>query len=1311
MATTANSTGYGPRRALIFSGEESKYELWEVKFLAHMRLQKLYNVFVPSEGDTEASAAKKADAFAELVQCLDDRSLSLIIREAKDDGPKALEVLRQHYQGKGKPRVISLYTELTTLKKTDNESVVDYVIRAETAATALRNADEAVSDALLIAMVLKGLPSNYKTFSAIVVQQDEKITFTEFKVSLRSYVENEKSRNGGQETGDNIMALQEGERFDGACFKCGKRGHKKSECRSKSGKNGKWCNRCRSKTHDTKECRLSTGKNDTAKKAEDKGQASKKTEDNEHTFTFKVSDGSDCGKSINNNLLVDTGATSHIVNDRSKFISFDNAFDPRAHVIELADGSKAKVVSGIGVAKIKLHDVNGSPHDLILNNALYVPSYKQDIFSVNAAVEEGGSLSLDKRNKRFKSSDGAAFNIEQVGRLYYLNSISTSKNSASTLLDWHRILGHCNFSDVKKLEGVADGMKITSHVEVECKTCTAGKMNQMRNRNPDRRAKAPLDLVHSDLAGPINPVGKDGFSYALSFVDDFSGVIMIYFLKNKSNTVEATQQFLADMAPLGQVKCIRSDNGGEFTSHRFKSLLRENKIKHETCAPYSPHQNGTAERAWFSLFNMARCLLLDAKLPKMLWTYAVMASAYIRNRCFNDRLGKTPYEAMTGLRPNLSNMHVFGAVCYAYIQNPKKLEPRSREGIFVGYDKNSPAYLVYFPESMKVEKVRCVKFFDSPEFEDTGKNGQVEDEIDTIPRVTPHNEQQNIIDEEKPATPPVGNVARYPTRTRNKPTYLDEYVVDSTTNLAVDYCYRMNDIPKCYSQAVNAPDSICWKRAMDEEINSLESNDTYTLTELPPTRDVVGGKWVYTIKSGPNNEETYKARYVAKGYSQIPGVDYHETFAPTARMSSIRVLVQHAVQNSMIVHQMDVKAAYLNAPIDCDIYVEQPKGYEKTGKNGEKLVCKLNKSLYGLKQSGRNWNATLHDYLSREGFVQSLADPCVYRKVVDNDAKKCIILVIWVDDLIISASNHELMVSVKKSLSDKFKMKDLGVLHWFLGTEFICSDSMIEMKQSRYIKRILERFGMHDSKPKATPSILGFDKFIDMESPPLEDPNMYRQIVGSLIYTMTGTRPDLCHIVTKLSQHMSKPTVASLNAAKHVLRYLKGTSSLSLKFRRTDHPLELVGFSDSDWGGSVSDRKSISGYGFQLSQSGPLVSWKSKKQQTVALSTCEAEYTALAETVQEGKFLKQLCVDLGILQVSNSILINADNQSAIKLAKNPAFHKRSKHIDVKFHFIRSEVQLGAVSLSYIASEDNLADIFTKPVSKVRLDKFKHFICN
>ena len=378
---SVNSIGYGPRRALaLFNGDETKYELWEVKFLAHMRLQKFYEVFVP--GENEPTTTKIADAFAELVQCLDDRSLSL--REARDDGPRALEVLRQHYKGKGNTRVIALHTELTTLKKGDGESTVDYVIRAETAATALREADEVISDALLVPMVLKGLPNNFKTFSAIVVQRDKEMTFSEFKTQLRSYEESEKSRNEKNE--DNVMTTKINEKFGGSCFKCGKKGHKKSECWSKTkagGKSGKWCNHCKTKSHETKECRANSNKNESAKKAEDQKEKSSEKND-EHAFAFRVSDSS--GKSINSNLLVDSGATSHIINDKSKFVTFDS--NSNSHVIELADGSKANVVTGRGEAKVKLFDINGSLHDIILHNALYFPTYQQDIFSVNAAVKK-----------------------------------------------------------------------------------------------------------------------------------------------------------------------------------------------------------------------------------------------------------------------------------------------------------------------------------------------------------------------------------------------------------------------------------------------------------------------------------------------------------------------------------------------------------------------------------------------------------------------------------------------------------------------------------------------------------------------------------------------------------------------------------------------------------------------------------------------------------------------------------------------------------------------------------------------------------
>ena len=398
---------------------------------------------------------------------------------------------------------------------------------------------------------------------------------------------------------------------------------------------------------------------------------------------------------------------------------------------------------------------------------------------------------------------------------------------------------------------------------------------------------------------------------------------------------------------------------------------------------------------------------------------------------------------------------------------------------------------------------------------------------------------------------------------------------------------------------------------------------------------------------------------------------------------------------------MDVKTAYLNALIDCEIYLEQPEGYEVYSRSGMKLVCKLKKSLYGLKQSGRNWNNMLHVYLLDEGFEQSQADWCVYRRLRDGSEA---ILVIWVDDIIIAASNVFTVNSVKSSLCLRFKMKNLGKLSWFLGIEFKCEDDWIEMNQKSYLERVLSKFKMEDCKPKATPCELGSNKVLSEDSTELADARLYREIVGSLIYCMTATRPDLCYSVTKLSQHMANPTKAHLNMAKHVLRYIKGTLDYSVKFQKSDVPLKLSGFCDADWGASE-DRRSITGYGFQLSESGPLISWKSKKQQSVALSTCEAEYMALAAAVQETKFLRQLLKDMIGCEEKESVVLYVDNQGAIALAKNPVQHQRSKHIDIKYHFVRLEVQKGVLQLEYVPSEDNVADVFTKPVTRVRLNKF------
>ncbi|KAK3788830.1 hypothetical protein RRG08_032853 [Elysia crispata] len=409
-----------------------------------------------------------------------------------------------------------------------------------------------------------------------------------------------------------------------------------------------------------------------------------------------------------------------------------------------------------------------------------------------------------------------------------------------------------------------------------------------------------------------------------------------------------------------------------------------------------------------------------------------------------------------------------------------------------------------------------------------------------------------------------------------------------------------------------------------------------------------------------------------------------------------------------MVHQMDVKTAYLNAPIDCELYVEQPEGYVKTNEQGEKLVWKLRKSLYGLKQSGRNWNNLLHSHLIADGFTQSLVDTCVYVKNSHDENEMCIVLV-WVDDIVLVTKSEVAMTNMKKSLSKHFHMKDLGPISWFLGIEFEHEKDSISMGQAQYINKLLKKFNMESCKPKQTACDMNINKLLsqthDDTGSVKTNPKQYKEIVGSLIYIMTATRPDLCFVVTKLSQYLSMPSDRHMIVAKHVLRYLKATIQQKLTFRKAVDNLSLSSFCDSDWGNSE-DRKSITGYCFTLSREGPLISWKSKKQQSVALSSCEAEYMAMSSATQEGKFLLALINDMNIDLHVHDFTLNCDNQGAIALSKNPVHHQRSKHIDIRYHFVRDEISNGLMKVQYVPSEENLADVFTKPVSKVKMQKFK-----
>ena len=999
------------------------------------------------------------------------------------------------------------------------------------------------------------------------------------------------------------------------------------------------------------------------------------------------------------------------------------------------------------------------------------------------------------------ANDGTVFEIKCRGSLFYLTS-ATYVKIARDLQSWHQVLGHCNTPDIVKLESIVDGMKIGARNKFHCEPCVLGKLNQTVSKKPALRGTEPLEYVSSDVCGPITPVSSDGLRYVTSFIDNYSGFIFLYFCKQKSDVTQCLEKFLADVSPVGrvkhlldisgvdEVKKLRSDGGGEYMGKQFKDVLIKNKIKHEQSAPYSPHQNGVAERSWRTLFDMSRCLLIESNLSQELWPYALLASAYVRNRCYVERLSQTPYYALTGKKPDLSKLHKFGTVCYSVEQHRRKLDPKSKRGIFVGYDKESPAFLVYCPDVQRVRKCRDVKFTDMLPSEidandqsrnlnknvtnisnkggsDQATNMFYDDEDDfpgtifnnpILPPVgvdvaTPHEnealdnnigaelpELPELEDIENPAVVVVGNESDNsvtenviegaltasggsngrPERQRRLPGHLNEYDLNTdegdtsridvcrffkvlSTDDVADVCLMANNhihsVPKTFKQALSSENASDWQSAMDEEYNSLKENDTFDIVPLPQGKKVVGGRWVFAIKETSGSEEHFKARYVAKGFTQVQGIDYFETFSPTAKMSSIRIMMQIATNMNLIIHQMDVKTAFLNAPIDVEIYVKQPDGYEVRDSKGDMLVLRLKKSLYGLKQSGRNWNSTLHKFFVSNKFIQSALDPCVYFMRVNDNS---IIVLVWVDDILIAASSDKLLGQFKSMLKSSFRMKDLGPISFFLGMRITQYPEKIELDQTEYLKKVLIRFGMLDCKSRSTPCEMNPAAFDTNAS---DKPNIeYRQVVGSLIYAMVCSRPDLSWVVTKLSQSLAKPCKGDWVMIKHVLQYVKGSLDKKLVYSKC-HSLSLHGFSDSDWAGSTTDRRSTTGYCFMLNLNGPPVSWKSQKQSTVALSSCEAEYMALCAASKEAKFLDMLMSEFSPGVSLRPIKIHVDNTGAASLGKNCMVTKRSKHIDIRYHFTRQCYNDGLIDIVHVSTDKNVADVFTKPLGRPKLESF------
>lgn len=615
---------------------------------------------------------------------------------------------------------------------------------------------------------------------------------------------------------------------------------------------------------------------------------------------------------------------------------------------------------------------------------------------------------------------------------------------------------------------------------------------------------------------------------------------------------------------------------------------------------------------------------------------------------------------------------MFGCLCYAQIPAAKrdKLSKRAQPGVLVGYSSVKKGYRVLDPLTNKVQVSRDV-IFDEKACWNWEKNEPEAISEDLVPNQAELEQLGPEMD-------------------------VDDVPVRGTRPL--------EDIYERAQVAIAEPSSFeeaeadeGWKQAMVDEINMIVKNQTWELVEKPANRKTIGVKWVYRVKHNADGSlNKLKARLVVKGFSQRYGLDYMETFAPVARLDTIRLLIAVAAQNQWTIHQMDVKSAFLNGFLEEEIYIEQPPGFIMPGK--EHLVYRLRKALYGLKQAPRAWYARIDSYLVSLGFERSASEPTLYVK--RNGAETQLIVSLYVDDLLVTGGDKLMMADFKARMKEMFEMSDLGLMTYFLGMEVNQVEGGIFLKQKTFALKVLAKFSMENCKPVSTPMAIGI-KLSSQEEHESVCETDYRSLVGCLLY-LTATRPDILFAVSMLSRFMHCCNQQHYKAGKRVLRYIKGTLNHGIQFRRAEE-LKLIGYTDSDWAGSKDDMKSTSGYAFTLGSA--MICWSSRKQTMVAQSTAEAEYVAAANAVNQAIWLRKILSDLN-LQQNEATVIHCDNKSAVAIAKNPVFHGRTKHFNIKLHVIREMEQARDIELIHCNSENQIADIFTKPLGVSRFLSLK-----
>lgn len=638
------------------------------------------------------------------------------------------------------------------------------------------------------------------------------------------------------------------------------------------------------------------------------------------------------------------------------------------------------------------------------------------------------------------------------------------------------------------------------------------------------------------------------------------------------------------------------------------------------------------------------------------------------------------------------------------------MEIKARKLVFVGYSNQHKAYRFLDKSNDRIIISRDVKFMEDVTW----------DKEPSTKAAEPIKEQEEFVVELDPLQPTEAegaeNVSNYesaedeadqePDRSTTGPSgvprrstrgvipaRLNDYVL----GLAAADC---GGEPSTFEEATTCTEKDKWLEAINEEHKSLITNGTWELVDPPDDCNVIGCRWIFKKKlDAAGNIDRFKARLVAQGFGQRYGWDYDDVSAPVAMQSTLRVLLTIAGHQKLQVEHLDIKTAYLYGTLEEVIHMRQPQGFVVPGK--EHQVCRLRKSMYGLKQAARVWYNTMTAILKDLGFEPCQGDTCLFRKRLENGL--LMFLLLYVDDILIACKYGERIKEVEEALRRRLTVSTLGDISWFLGIQIMKdSDGFYTLSQEHFIKKIVSRFGLDGAKGSKYPMDTNYFK-LRLDSEKLKDNANYQKLIGCLLYLSTHSRPDITACVGILSRCVSCPTITDWTEAKRVVRYLIYSIDYGLRLgTNNERELLLTGFCDADWAGDTGDRKSCSGFLYTLG--GATVSWTSRKQGCVAMSTMEAEYIALSEAVQQAMWLRSLLEEMDQKQVRATVIFE-DNRSCLDFVAQDHQKQRSKHIDTRLHYTKDLCASGKIKLKYCSTENMTADILTKPLGSLKMKKF------